>query len=198
MSPVNLENFVRNLFMDCSEAGDPVPGRPGWVQLMDSPLAPEYRQVRAYNDEDYERNETALDPSEHGAAYDIAMLALLHLRKYWIETSEWVEEKRPEDALGSMAEDVEKVIEHLVTIRSALQVMERGENILTGEVKMKEAALAKVKLFLQQAKVAEADAAATLNSSSWARDLFRVLNEGPVEQLARVGQDTTTNNEEGA
>lgn len=199
MSPVNLENFVQNLLMDSSEAGDPVPDRPGWVQLPDSPLDPEYRQVRAYTEEVYMSNNAALDPSEHGGAYDIAMLTLLHLRKYWIETSEWAEEKRPEAALGSMSEDIQKVIEHLVTVRNALRVMEKGENTLEGEVKLKEAALSQAKLLFQKVKSAEAEAAAAFNISVWLRDSFRVLNEGPVEQLARVGQDSTINNtKEGA
>jgi hypothetical protein len=195
MSPVNLENFVMQLFMDTVEAGDPIPDKPGWVQLPDSSLCPEYRQVRAYNEAEFLQNSTALDPSDHGAAYDIAMVALLHFRKYWIETSEWVEEKRPEEVLGSMGEDLQNVIEHLVTIRNALKVLEKGEPTLINDIKTKEEAQRKSKLLLQQVQAAENKASTELNSSIWARDLFRVLNEGPVEQLARVAESQPTSTE---
>lgn len=185
MDASKLETFLDLILVDSVGQGTNIPERPGYVywELDDGFLKHQDFHVLAWDETG--KNPFQLDGDSNHTASICAMSALLQLRKYWkdgyIEDNYGVEE-----ALDSMSGDVQAVISLLTEFRSKLLLLKTGEVGLQSLVKKAEAEASVASSTGWTAKQKEILTATAAAKASYTLDLYKILTEGPVEELARV------------
>ena len=187
MNSANVEAFLELLFMDCEDAGTPVEGRPGIVRYP----------VRSFEDEDlhlttYESEEEhllALDSDSHTPAYEAAMLAMLSLRRYWRETSEYYAEKTPAEVMEALSDDVVQVLNLLGRVKANLSELATTEHTLGVRAEAAEADMKKAESALRKVEKEVKGHNLRLAMAKRRIKMMKVLTEAPIEQVARLGKD---------
>lgn len=178
-SAANLLEFLRVLLVD-SEGGDkheddPAPeGFITWRPLRMDPK--DYHICEWDNDKPHPMD---LDAGSHGAAYAVAMEALLRLRHWWtdcVDSGAYSHYDHTPQALKMFEDDLGAVINFLSNFRSALETMRTVD--LEGRLKQAREREEAQRESLEVSKAARLAAEAAVG-------LAQVLDMAPVELLAR-------------
>ena len=202
VTPANIHEFLRHMLVD-SEAGGRVEGDkapPGFVTWMPMRMDPEDYHVVEWAGGDPLPPFT-LPAGDHGAAYAVAMTALLYLRRWWYESEDFLGGdvegglQTGEEALNHMAEDLGVVISMLTDFQTELTTL---APTLHGDL---EAAAAELKASQEAASrygVKADEAARSLAELELKQVLRDKLTQGPMELLAGgvQAEDDSTQNEE--
>ena len=131
VTPANIHEFLRHMLVDGQDMGkeddDKAPS--GFLTFRPWPsLAPEDYHIVEWT-EDRPFPPFLIDPNVHGVAYVVAMTTLLHLRRWWYESEDYlanppkylaVSKTTAEVVLRHMADDLDCVIDMLSGVRDEL------------------------------------------------------------------------------
>jgi hypothetical protein len=175
-----MEAFLKNMLVD-SEGHREEAKFTKWMRMK---VSEEDLVLRSYSEGAHPFQQPSDD---HGAAYAVAMEAMVLLRHWWFETIDYYGELPYGEALTAMANDavcVAGYIEsHAQTLRELADLPQQAE------VEKLNASLrdAQKVLAAQERKMNQLRALVRRHEAKQA--LQGILTEGPNEQLARVAED---------
>jgi len=190
-----LENFLRNLLVD-SEAGgrlDNDKAPPGFVTWLRMRTQPEDFYICEWDGRAETAPPTVLEADFHGAAYAIAMEALILLRRWWRE-SDYLEDEPAYAVAAIMRGDISAVIEYLDVIRGVLPGIEAGS--WEGQLEKTKEEMARAVQNLGDAERTVASRREEMAKAESCMALQNLLTEGPLEQLSRAADEITQDHEE--
>ena len=192
MNTANVETFLENLLMDSEDSGVPIPGKPGFVLFAMPQLKEEDLQLRCYNEEEWKNGGLlSLDPYSDCEAYIAATATLLLLRRRWRE-SHYLLEETPEGVVSTMADDISNVVGLLQSVATGLRSLSNGEAFLDTALQSARKAAQEAQEELAEAKAKMYESKTRVERANHKREMFRLLQEVPMEQLARLGQESVS------
>ena len=193
MNTANVETFLENLLMDSEGSGVPIPGKPGFV-LFDMPqLTEEDLKLRCYNEEEWKNGgKLSLDAYIDGEAYVAATATLLLLRRRWRESHYLLYQETPEGAISTMVDDISNVVGLLQSVATGLRSLSNGEAFLDTALQSARKAAQEAQEELAEAKAKMYESKTRVERANHNREMFRLLQEVPMEQLARLGIESVS------
>jgi hypothetical protein len=188
MEASKLHAFLDRILVDSVGASADLPNtkETGYVYWEDNYEIPKHEDFHVLDYGSAEGSPFRLDGDSNHSVFMCTMALLIRLRKYWRDGYLEGEEPELNDALDSMSSDVQSAIEHLIQFRNALLLLKTGEDALRLKLKKTEVERSAAVLARHTAQQKENAATFATTEAKYTLDLYKILTEGPVEQLARL------------
>jgi len=188
MNQQNVQDFLDYLIGDSELfAASDVKGREGFKQMNFMELSAEERLLAPSDVENGSPHPVSFPFDEdHLVALEIATIAMLHLRRYWRESDDFMADRTKKDLFHYILSDLDAVIDHMRGYKSAIIAL--AATVSTSDPAKTLAAANSVKSkaarAAREAKWEEEKAGREVAKVKVGLAMSAILDRVPVEQLA--------------